>query len=74
MAVYAKQGDSIVLMFSVAEAEAMRDLASRGAFEFREDEELAGPANPARAAARDRALRTIKTACEKGSRSGARIE
>lgn len=68
MAAYVKQADQVVLIFSHAEAVALRDLAL-----YAEQATAQEPVNNATKAARDRATRAISIACERASRSGAAI-
>ena len=69
MAAYVKQGDSIVLMLSVGEAMALRDAAIHA-----DESGYFKNQNNSPAQARKRATKALEVACERGSRSGARIE
>lgn len=69
MAAYVKQGDNIVLMFSKAEATALRDLAN-----YADDATAGEPRNGSTAAAQSRAVRAINVATSNTARSGAAID
>lgn len=66
MSAYVKQSDQVALIFSKAEASALNDLVQSALARRRE-----GPANPTTAAAEERAVRAVETACQTGSRMGA---
>jgi hypothetical protein len=70
MSAYVKNGDTIALLLSIAEATALRDLANRKMSGWQN----LGTGNNQTLAAQDRAVRALETACERGSRSGARID
>lgn len=69
MAAYVKHGDQVVLSLSKGEAAALLELALAA-----EDRAARHSVNPMVAAARNRAVRALETACQPGSRSGAAIQ
>lgn len=69
MAAYVKQSDQVVLILSLAEANALFDMAETG--KIADDHKVF---NGSTQEVRNRAFRAISTATTPGSRSGARIE
>ena len=69
MAAYAKQGENIVLLLSLGEAMALRDAA-----QYADESGYFKNQNNSQAKARARATRALEVACERSSRSGARID
>lgn len=73
MAAYVKQADQFVILFSKAEAKALCDFIRRAKVTIDRDFET-DELNNSTAAALNRAIRTVETVCEPGSRSGAAIQ